>query len=86
MTHLLSRAFEDSLGIRQFTATDEAKIDVVFNYPDVANTVLHPVCRAVMERDDIHFEDVLAAGRHLFEDQLSQREREFLNSPVVRFE
>ena len=44
------------------------------------------MCRAVEKRDDIHFEDVLAAGRHFFEDQLSQRDREFLNAPVVGFE
>jgi hypothetical protein len=44
------------------------------------------VRRAVMERDDIHFENVLAAGRQFFEHQFSQRDCEFLNFSLVRSE
>src|SRR5262245_53911106 len=86
VTHLLSSAFENSLRIRQFTAADETKVDVVLNYSDVANAVFHSVCRAIEERHDIHLQDVLAARCHFLKDQLSQRDRELLNSRVVWFQ
>src|SRR5258706_5736810 len=86
MTHSFSRAFQYPLRIREFAATDETKIDVISNYSDVANAVLHPVGRAVKKRNDVHLDDVLAARRQFFEDQLPQRDRQFLNSPFVWFE
>jgi len=86
MPHLLSCTLEDALRIGEFVATGEAKIDVVLNYSDIANAILHPVCRAIPDGHDIHLHDVLAAGRHFFEHQLSQCDCEFLNSPVIWFE
>src|SRR5262249_996285 len=49
MTHLLSRALKDSLWIGQIASTHEAQVYVVLNYTDVADAVLHSVCRAVVD-------------------------------------
>ena len=86
MAHLLSSAFQDAFGICQFASLKKPQVHMILDHADVANGILHPGCRAVMERDDIHFENVLAAGRHLFKHQLTQRNRKFLDSPVVSLE
>ena len=86
VAHLFSGAFEDSLRIRQFASTKETKIDVILHDADVANTILHLMAGTVTERNDVHFENVLVAWRHLFDYQLAQRKRKFLDSPAVKFQ
>ena len=65
--HLFSTAFQNVFGICQFSSVKKAEVHMILHYTDVANCVLHPRRWTVMNRDDIHFENVLATRRHLVE-------------------
>jgi len=82
VTHFLSLSLQEPVPIGKLGATNESEIDMVAKDSDVADAVFHPMGRAIENRDHVHLDDVLATGRQFFKDQLSQVNREVLNSPV----
>ena len=64
----------------------KAKVDIFLLHADVADRILERLGRSIIQRDDVDLHDVLMAWRELFDDQLTQCERKFLHSPVVRFQ
>ncbi len=85
MPRLLAATLENLFGICELGSPIEAEVHMILSHTDVANAVLDTMCWPVEQCNRVHFQDVLATRRQLFDYHLPKREREFLDSAVVWF-